>query len=365
MANIAQDLAAIMAAVKGEEVRGSIHHAIWLINDVGEKLLGTGTAINAGDPAGDFYEASLYINTSTDELLRCNGTNWVSLGSIRGNGIYEITGPQTTGLDDTYTIHYTDGEEVEFTVHNGKGIVSVSLKTTVGLVDTYEILYNDGNSDTFEIKNGNAWYYGIAVSGTSSTTPATFVLPFAVREGDSYLNISNDSIYHCVAGAVAGGNSSWVFDFTITSTSTGTNNYNMLLNLPKINGVEIKGVQTSHDLHLQDELTEGTGIHIDSTTKEISADVDLWLSNNLGPIIKPMPVDSTSVTFTTAEMSDVVTNGWAVKAYFSVADGQAAPTFKRMIKNVDGSLTISYSKVKASQAGSGGNECNCKLRIVK
>jgi hypothetical protein len=263
MANIAQDLAAIMAAVKGEEVRGSIHHAIWLINDVGEKLLGAGTAINAGDPAGDFYDASLYINTSTDELLRSNGTNWVRIGSIRGNGIDKITGPVISGLDDTYTIHYTDGNTVNFTVHNGKGIVSVSLKTTVGLVDTYEILYNDGNSDTFEIKNGNAWYYGIAVSGTSSSTQATFVLPFAVREGDSYLNISNDSIYHCVAGAPAGGNSSWVFDFTITSTSTGTNNYNMLLNLPKINSVEIKGVLSGHDLGLQDELTEGTGIHID------------------------------------------------------------------------------------------------------
>ena len=364
MADISRFLNAIMAAVKGEEVRGSIHDAIDIINKAQEIAISSGTAIRPGDTApSDFYNKALYINTETDELLRCNVTTWVKVGSIRGNGISEITGPETTGLDDTYTIHYTDGEEVEFTVHNGKGIVSVSLKTTVGLVDTYEILYNDGNSDTFEIKNGNAWYYGIAVSGTSSTTPATFVLPFAVREGDSYLNISNDSIYHCVAGAVAGGNSSWVFDFTITSASTGTNNYNMLFNLPKINTVEIKGAMSGHDLGLQDELTEGTGIHIDSTTKEISADVDLWLSNGSGPIIKPMPVDSTSVTFTTAEMATVVANGWAVKAYFSTAVGTAAPTFKRMIENADGSLTITFSKVKAAQAA--GGACNCKLRILK
>ena len=349
MADISRYLNAIMAAVKGEEVRGSIHDAIDIINKASEVAIGSGTAINEGDPrTSQYFDGSLYINTSTDQLLRCGVTNWQLLGSIRGNGIAKITGPETTGLDDTYTIHYTDGDTVDFTVHNGKGIVSVSLKTTVGLVDTYEILYNDGNSDTFEIKNGNAWYYGIAVSGTSSTTPATFVLPFAVREGDSYLNIQNDSIYHCVAGAAAGGNSSWVFDFTISSASTGTNNYNMLLNLPKINTVELKGVVTGHDLGLAN-----------------ISDIDAWVMDTTVtppvPLEKSMPLDSTSIVFTSSEMHDVYTNNWAVKAYFEVPDGQAAPAYKKMIKDpITGNLTISYTKVKAAQV-----PCKCKLRIVK
>ena len=370
MANISTYLAAIMAAVRGEEVRGSIHDAIDIINKCQEVAIGAGTAINDGDPkTSQYYEGSLYINVSTDKLLRCGASAWQEISDIRGNGIESITGPVQDGLTDTYTIHYTDGETLTFTVTNGKGIVSVVLYSTVGLIDTYRVTYNDGDTYDFNVTNGNSWHYGTAVSGLDPN-PNSFTLPFDVRPGDSYINISDDSIYYCVAGAAAGANSSWCYAFTIASSATGTNNYNMLVNLPKINGVEVKGVQTGHDLHLQDELTEGTGIHINSSTHVISADVDLWLMDNTQtppvPKKKPMAEGSTSVTFTAAEMADIYTNGWAVKAYFNVADGQPAPTFKKMVKDaVSGDLTITYSKVKAAQAGAGGNECWCQLRIVR
>ena len=367
MANIDKYLSDIMAAVFGKDVRKSIHDAINEINKAQEVAIDSGTEIHAGDLKTDkYYEKSLYINTDTDQLLRCGSANWQAVGNIRGNGISSIEGPVSSGLADTYTIHYTDGEDTTFIVNNGKGITSFVLLNSVGLVDTYRMTFNDGDTFDMTVKNGNQWYYGTAVSGTSSTTPASFTLPFDVKNGDSYLNVSNDSIYHCVAGAVAGSPSSWLFDIQITSSSTGTNNYNALINHPFINGVEVMGAQSSQDLGLQDELVEGEGIHINGSTHVISADVDLWLmdttQNPPVPLVKPMPVDSTSVTFSTAEMAQVP-NGASVKAYFSTAVNTKAPTFKYMKENTDGSLTIAHSKVKAEQAA--GGACACKLRIVK
>lgn len=318
MADISTYLAQIMAAVFGRDVRSSIHDAIDAINQAQEKAIDSGTAINAGDPAGgDFYENALYINTATDQLLRCNGTTWVVVGSIRGNGIQEITGPVTSGLTDTYTVHYTDGT-------------------------TY----------SFSINNGNKWYYGTDVSGKVAVG-ATFTLPYQVMTGDSYLNISEDAVYHCTAGAAAGVASMWVYDFTITSSSTGTNDYSMLINRPYINGTQINGIMYSaHDLGLAN-LNE----------------IDEWLWDKTTTpytlIEKPMPENSTSVTFTIAEMADIVSNGWSVKPFFSTAPDTDPPKLKKQILKSDGSFEVQYTKVKAAQAGSGGNACKCILRIVK
>ena len=57
--------------------------------------------------------------------LTISGGNTVTLptggagGGNDGRGIQEITGPVTSGLVDTYTIHYTDGTTSVFTVTNG------------------------------------------------------------------------------------------------------------------------------------------------------------------------------------------------------------------------------------------------------
>ena len=276
MANIATELAAIMSAVFGRDVRQSIYDAIDKINKATEKAIDSGTSVNAGDPMGSYYEGSLYINTSTNKLLRCGPSGWVNVGSIQGRGIASITGPVTSGLTDTYQINYTDGTSVPLTVKNGKGIVSITLASTSGLVDTYTILYNDGNNDTFTVRNGqdgdhgNRWFCGTLVSGIAAA-PTGFTLPFEVRAGDMYLNISEDAIYNCVVGAPAGVTSSWSYQFTITSVSTGTNDYNMLLNRPSVNGVTIQGAMTATGLGLQDKLTQGNGILIDGSNN-ITAD---------------------------------------------------------------------------------------------
>lgn len=88
MADISQYLQAILSAVYGEDVRGSIHDAIEIINDVSEVVLSTGTAVNSASSSseGFFPYTSLYFNTNTKELWKCMGTNlWQSQGYLKGD----------------------------------------------------------------------------------------------------------------------------------------------------------------------------------------------------------------------------------------------------------------------------------------
>ena len=124
MADISTYLAAILAAVYGEDVRGSIHDAIELINDVSEVVLTTGTAVtSASSSSTGFYKDSLYLNTNTFELWKCMGTDtWASQGTLKGD--------------------------------NGVGISGIAKTSTSGLVDTYTITFDDGSTETFDVTNG-------------------------------------------------------------------------------------------------------------------------------------------------------------------------------------------------------------------
>ena len=121
------------------------------------------------------------------DQLSISGGNTVTLptggagSGTPGRGIQEITGPVTSGLVDTYTIHYTDGTTSVFTVTNGapgangtngangqdgqdgqngqdgqdgRGIQNITGPVTNGLNDTYTINYTDGTTSTFTVKNG-------------------------------------------------------------------------------------------------------------------------------------------------------------------------------------------------------------------
>lgn len=71
-----------------------------------------------------------------------------------GNGIASITKTSTSGLVDTYTITYTNGNTTTFNVSNGKGITSITKTGSVSNIDTYTILFNDGTTTTYEVANG-------------------------------------------------------------------------------------------------------------------------------------------------------------------------------------------------------------------
>lgn len=188
MADISTELAAIMSAIYGRDVRQSIYDAIDKINKVTEVQVTAGTAVTSTDSSSEgFYDGSLYINTNTWILWKCTGVNtWTSMGSFIGNGIARIDGPVSSGLIDTYTIVYDNGDTRTFTITNGE--------------------------------NGNRWFRGTAVSG-KSVNPTVFSnsgIPNA-RQNDLYLNPNDDgdaTVYYCVTGG-APEVATWSFYFAI------------------------------------------------------------------------------------------------------------------------------------------------------
>lgn len=91
-----------------------------------------------------------------------------------GNGIDSIAKTGTSGLIDTYTITFQDGTTTTFEVTNGRGISSIEKTATQGLVDTYTITYNDNTTSTFTVTNGegstaSTLPYNNATSGLSAT----------------------------------------------------------------------------------------------------------------------------------------------------------------------------------------------------
>lgn len=189
MANISTYLAAIMNAVYGQDVRGSIHDAIDIINQVSEVVLTTGTAVTGPTSSSTgFFTDSLYLNTNTMELWKCAGTNtWVSQGVLKGD--------------------------------DGNGIVSITKTGTAGLVDTYTITYDDGDTDTFDVtngENGSVWYKGTALTGTG-----TGITGFPGNQNDFYLNSSTGIVYTCTAtGSVT--TATWDYVMTLSGGGGGS-----------------------------------------------------------------------------------------------------------------------------------------------
>ena len=195
MADISSYLAAIMAAVYGEDVRGSIHDAIDIINKVGEVVLNTGTAVTGPTSSSTgFYDGSFYINTNTMELWKCIGTDaWQSQGILKG----------ADGLD-------------------GNGIVSIVKTATVGLVDTYTITFDDGSTETYQItngQNGSKWYKGTAISGTG-----TSITGFPGTMNDFYLNSTDGYVYICTktGGSLPPDAAEWDYVMTLTGGGGGS-----------------------------------------------------------------------------------------------------------------------------------------------
>ncbi len=162
MADISVYLAQILSAVYGEDVRGSIHDAIEIINDVSEVVLSTGTAVTGPTSSSTgFYDESLYLNTNTYELWKCVGTDtWQSLGILKGS-------PGVPGED------------------------------------------------------GNRWYRGTGISG-KAVNPTVYSGSGITdaNPNDFYLNPSEGAVYHCVTGGDAS-TATWSYDFTMTGGGGG------------------------------------------------------------------------------------------------------------------------------------------------
>ena len=154
MADISQYLQDILDAVYGEQVRGSIHDAIEIINDVSEVVLTLGTAVDSPSSSSTgFFTNSLYLNTNTYVLWKCVGTDsWASQGVLKG----------APGVD------------------------------------------------------GNKWYRGTGIAGKAANPTVYAGSGIALANpNDFYLNPVEGAVYYCVTGGNAS-TATWSYDFTMT-----------------------------------------------------------------------------------------------------------------------------------------------------
>ena len=257
MADISQYLQAIMSAVYGEDVRGSIHDAIALINDVGETVLTLGTAVDSPtSPTTGFYQDSVYLNTATGDMWTCTGTGWslsgntkgdqgdpglaatINVGTVTGGAVASVTNSGTTsaavfdfvlpqgdkgetgdgltaesshvGSNTVVTIKNTTTQAVVDTFNvpdgspgaTGNGIASIAKTATAGLVDTYTITYTDGTSTTFTVTNGQDG------SGAGDMTKAAYDPTSAVSDAGgipAYVSAHAGTTYTGEKGVVVAG----------------------------------------------------------------------------------------------------------------------------------------------------------------
>lgn len=191
MADISQYLQDILDAVYGEQVRGSIHDAIEIINDVSEVVISAGTAVSSATSSSTgFFVTSLYINTTTCDLWKCIGTDsWQKIANLKGIGIASLAKTSTAANVDTYTITFDDGSTETFNVTNGI----------------------DGT-------NGSTWYKGTALSGTGSA-----IVGFPGVVNDFYLNSTTGGVYVCTktGGAMVPDAAEWDYVMTLSGGGGG------------------------------------------------------------------------------------------------------------------------------------------------
>ena len=344
MADISSYLQAIMTAVYGEDVRGSIHDAIEIINEVSEVVLTTGTAVSsASSSSTGFFENSLYLNTTTYELWKCIGTDtWESQGILKGD-------PGTPGAD------------------------------------------------------GNKWYRGTNISGKAVNPTVYSSSGIAdANENDLYLNPSEGAVYHCVLGGDPT-TATWSYDFTMTGgggggSIVGWNQIQTSTGATKIAEITIDG--TKYDVYapqgggsssfagLSDVSISGTpaagqmiqyvndggniklqnvtpdasptqssakpvtsdGIYTALSGKADTSALDGWTSEI------SLAQGDTSKTFTGLNTS------YAYKPFVQVADGEETPTGKMVFSGTSATVTFD-SAITAAQAA--GGVAKIKLRIIK
>ena len=321
MADISSYLAAIMAAVYGEDVRGSIHDAIDIINKVGEVVLNTGTAVTGPTSSSTgFYDGSFYINTNTMELWKCIGTNaWQSQGVLKG----------------------ADGAD-------GNGIVSIVKTATVGLVDTYTITFDDGTTETYQItngQNGSKWYKGTAISGTG-----TSITGFPGTKDDFYLNSVDGYVYVCVktGGAMVPDAAEW--DYVMTLTGGGGGSITVIDNLISTSSTD--ALSANQGRVLNTSKIDNPSTKSDGQVLTYNATDDEWEARNAtgGGMLPYLYIDSEAGATVTVNQPDgtvitptaagsghwecELTGGYGTYVIHSVLPGQGDATQSLVVDTV-------------------------------
>lgn len=309
MADISQYLQDILDAVYGEQVRGSIHDAIEIINDVSEVVLTLGTAVDSPSSSSTgFFTNSLYLNTNSYVLWKCVGTDsWASQGVLKG----------APGVD------------------------------------------------------GNKWYRGTGISGKAANPTVYSGSGIALANpNDFYLNPVEGAVYYCVTGGNAS-TATWSYDFTMTggggSTYTAGNGIDptdlaggtITLDYGTVSGSNTTKPVTGKAVNdALPTVYDGTlTIQQNGTTKAThSANTSTNSTANIitGEFIKTASVSAGSVTFTGVDDS-VNSGGCGYDVFFDITSGSTNKAPYAKLTSISGEGTNSCTLTYETDADNGTN----------
>ena len=99
----------------------------------------------------------LYCGTSSTAPTHYTEYTWFKWKGEKGDtgtSITSITGPVTTGLQDVYTINFSNNTSTTFTVTNGSSIDRIAQTSVLNNVRTYTVYLTNGDTTTFDVTDG-------------------------------------------------------------------------------------------------------------------------------------------------------------------------------------------------------------------
>ena len=314
MADISQYLQDILDAVYGEQVRGSIHDAIEIINDVSEVVLTLGTAVDsASSSSTGFFTNSLYLNTNSYVLWKCVGTDsWASQGVLKG----------APGVD------------------------------------------------------GNKWYRGTGISGKAANPTVYSGSGIAMANpNDFYLNPVEGAVYYCVTGGNAS-TATWSYDFTMTggggssyTAGNGIDPTDLALGTITLDYGTVSGSNTTKPVTgkaVNDSLPtvyDGTLTIQQNGVSKATFSANTSSSSTANIVTDEFSGTTTTVssgTFSFSGLDD--TKGYAFKPYIYVDGNSTNKNPTAQIASISGAGTASMSVSYTTDADNGAT---VKLRIIK
>ena len=207
--------------------------------------------------AGYLTEVTPQTLSLSGDQLTITGGNTVTIpvnSGAPGRGITNIDGPVSENLNDTYTIHYTDGTTSTFVVTNGAdgetgpvgptgpegsagvGIASIAKTGEDGNTDIYTITYTNENTSQFTVTNGVDGEDGISPTVTAEGQGSNIIITVTDGDGTHQYTIPTTSgeVTQLPADWNATSGVQMILNKPNLAMVATTGNYNDLTNTPTI-----------------------------------------------------------------------------------------------------------------------------------